>query len=306
MLKEDIMETTSTLPAVTAAEGVWPVMILAHNEAEHIVACLDSVYAAEPGRKFEIFVLANGCTDNTEEIVEGYAKTHPGVNLVHINMPDKCNAWNVYIHDVIPTRAAAHTVYFFMDGDARACPRAFSELDRGLRDQEHALAASAVPFSGRSMKRDRTNMVAERELVANLYALSGKFVDDIRLKQVRLPVGFEGDDGLIGALVKWDLDPRQQWDDRRLVPCPNAGFTFESISWLRWRDWKTYWRRRIRYARRQYEFKLLGPRLKRQGITGMPVRISELYKDLNACRLQWSGVYTLFNWLALKEMTRSR
>jgi glycosyltransferase involved in cell wall biosynthesis len=300
------MDTTSSRHVRTATGTVWAVMVLAHNEAAHIVACLDSIYAAEPGQDFEIVVLANGCTDNTEEIVEGYAQTHAGVNLVHIDMPDKCNAWNVYIHDVIPSRASDHKVYFFMDGDARACSNAFSELARGLETDDYALAASAVPFSGRSMKRDQTNMVAERELVANLYALSRKFVKNLQLKQVRLPLGFEGDDGLIGALVKWDLDPREQWDHRRLVPCPNAGFTFESISWLRWRDWKTYWRRRIRYARRHYEFKLLGPRLKREGITGMPVRISELYKDANACRLEWSGIYTLFNWLAVKEMTRWR
>jgi glycosyltransferase involved in cell wall biosynthesis len=300
------MNTTFSPHAVSEAGSAWPVMVLAHNEAAHIVSCLDSIYAAEPGRDFEIFVLANGCTDNTEEVVETYAKTHPGVHLVHIDMPDKCNAWNVYIHDVIPSRVAGRNVYFFMDGDARACPNALSELARALEHDEHALAAAAVPFSGRSMNRDQANMVAERELVANLYALSGKFVEHLQLKQVRLPLGFEGDDGLIGALVKWDLDPRQRWDHGRLVPCPNAGFTFESISWRRWRDWKTYWRRRIRYARRRYEFELLGPRLKKEGIQGMPVRASDLYKNVNASKLRWSGIYTIFSWLALKEMTKQR
>jgi glycosyltransferase involved in cell wall biosynthesis len=300
------MDTPSTLPAASAAETIWPIMVLAHNEAEHIVSCLESVYAVEPGKKFEIFVLANGCTDNTEEIVEGYAKNHPEVHLVHIDMADKCNAWNVYIHDVIPIRAAGHDIYFFMDGDARACPNAFSELARALEQDEHALAAAAVPFSGRSMNRDRAGIVAERALVANLYALRGKFLEHLQQKEVRLPLGFEGDDGLIGALVKWNLDPRQRYDERRIVPCANAGFTFESMSWRRWSDWKTYWRRRIRYARRDYEFELLGPRLKKQGIQGMPLRASDLYTNVNACKLRWSGIYTVFSWLALKEMTRQQ
>jgi glycosyltransferase involved in cell wall biosynthesis len=298
------MNATLNTETATGARPVWPVMVLAHNEATHIVDCLDSIYKAEPERHFEIYVMANGCTDDTEEIVENYAKTHAGVHLVHIDMPDKCNAWNVYIHEVIPHRVSGHDVYFFMDGDARVCTSALSELTRALERDTHALAAGAVPFSGRSMKHDQADLVAERGLVANLYALSGKFVRHLQDRGVRLPLGLEGDDGLIGALAKWDLDPTQKMDDRRVVPCANAGFTFESISWRRWRDWKIYWRRRIRYARRDYEFQLLGPRLKDRGIEGMPLRISDLYEKANECELKWAGINTLFYWLALREMSR--
>src|SRR5262245_401256 len=108
------MSNSLTTYAAVKREPVWPVMVLAHNEASHIVACLDGLYTAEPGRVFEIFVLANGCTDNTEEIVSRYARNHPGVNLVHIDMPDKCNAWNAYIHEIIPKCVGSHQVYFFM------------------------------------------------------------------------------------------------------------------------------------------------------------------------------------------------
>ena len=52
----------------------WPVMVLAHNEATRIVACLDSIYAADPGHAFSIFVMANGCTDDTEENREGICR----------------------------------------------------------------------------------------------------------------------------------------------------------------------------------------------------------------------------------------
>ena len=78
-------------------------MVLAHNEAKNIVACLDSIHAAEPEHPFSIFVMANGCTDDTEKIVTEYADTHDGVNLVSIKMPDRCNAWNVFIHETAPT-----------------------------------------------------------------------------------------------------------------------------------------------------------------------------------------------------------
>src|SRR5574341_2517124 len=171
---------------------VSPVMVLAHNEASHIVACLDSLYTAEPGKEFDVFVLANGCTDNTEEIVENYAKNRAGVNLVRLEIADKCNAWNVYIHDIIPRRAEGHSFYFFMNGDAQACPNALSELAHALECNSEALAAAAVPFSGSSMHNDRAMIHDNHGLVANLYALTGNFVAHLQQKEVRLPVGLEG------------------------------------------------------------------------------------------------------------------
>jgi hypothetical protein len=106
---------------------------------------------------------------------------------------------------------------------------------------------------------------------------------------------------LIGALVKWDLDPRTEWDNARIVPCPQAGFSFDSLSWLRPRDWRTYWRRRIRYARRQYEFQLIGRRLKGAGLEAMPTHIRELYRDAGVCHIRWTWS-VLFDWLALRAM----
>ena len=59
----------------------WPVMVLAHNEERHIAACLDSIFAADPEREFDIFVMANGCTDRTVEIVSKYRAHRRGFRL---------------------------------------------------------------------------------------------------------------------------------------------------------------------------------------------------------------------------------
>jgi len=66
--------------------------VLAYNEERHIEACLDSIFTAEPDRRFEVFVMANGCTDRTEEIVRQYGRRRPEVHLVSIVLGDKCNA----------------------------------------------------------------------------------------------------------------------------------------------------------------------------------------------------------------------
>jgi len=93
-------------------------MVLAHNEERYIKACLDSIFTADPACSFEVFVMANGCSDRTEEIVREYARRRPEVKLVSLALGDKCNAWNVFIHETIPADCPGREVYFFMDGDA--------------------------------------------------------------------------------------------------------------------------------------------------------------------------------------------
>lgn len=282
--------------------GPYPVMVLAHNEERHIVACLDSIFAADPALRLEVFVMANGCTDRTETMVQAYAASNPAVRLVSIALGDKCNAWNVFIHEVVPERCPDRPAYFFVDGDARFLPGSFAAMLRSFAREPLANAVGAPPASGRNARHDRLELLEERGLVANLYALRGRFVDRLIAKGVRIPCGLEGDDGLIGALVRWDLDPTRPMNPQLIAPCAEAGFIFESMSLTRPSDWRAYWRRMVRYGRRRYEFKLLGARLHAKGIAAMPGHIRDLYACAGELRLAWDGVYTLTNWFALREM----
>jgi glycosyltransferase involved in cell wall biosynthesis len=278
-------------------------MVLAHNEERHIERCLDSIFAADPELAFAVFVMANGCTDGTEDIVLKYAARRPEVHPVSIALGDKCNAWNVFIHETVPTYCAGREVYFFMDGDARAVRGSFSAMARALEQNGYANAAAAVPASGRSAARDRRDLIEQHGLVANLYALRGPFVERLRKMAVRLPLRLEGDDGLLGALIKWDLAPeRQRFDVGRIAPCEEAGFEFESLSPLRPADWKSYWKRSVRYSRRRYEFQLLATVLKAGGISALPADITELYRRAADLSLRWEGLHTVANAVALREM----
>jgi glycosyltransferase involved in cell wall biosynthesis len=285
-------------------DAPWPVMVLAHNEEKRIKKCLDSIYAAEPGRKFAIFVMANGCTDSTEALVREYGKTHEGVSLVSIDIGCYCNAWNVFIHETIRAHALDSDVYFFMDGDGRVWPGSFSEMAKGLAENPEANAAGSVPKTGRSMEKDTRELIENRSFVANLYCLRGRMVRDFQAKNVRLPVKMEGDDGIIGALVKWDLDPRQEWNHNRIVSCPKAGFLFDPVSPLDIHAWRPYLRRLIRYGRRRYEFDLLRPRLKKMGLKGLPQHISEIYHESKSLKLRWQGIYTITNFIALMQLRK--
>ena len=177
-------------------------------------------------------------------------------------------------------------------------------MAKALESDKEANAAGSIPMSGHSQEQHARSALESRTFNANLYALKGRFVKQLQGKGVRLPLKLEGDDGLIGALVKWDLDPRRQWDHRRVVPCGDAGFLFDAVSPLDIHAWKPYLRRLIRYGRRRYEFELLLPRLKKDGLLGLPEHISEIYSDAKRLKLRWQGIYTITNAIALMQLRK--
>ena len=281
------------------ASAPWPVAVFAHNEARNIVACLDSLQAASAVPP-ACYVLANACTDATEAQVRDYARTHPNVHLVSIVVGDKANAWNVFVHEAAPAGQAA---YFFMDGDVRATPGALDAMARTLEGDPHANGVSALSMSGRGVEAFRRDMLRDKGVAGNLYGLRGAFVERIHAQGIHMPVGTIGEDALMGAMLKWDLRGDIRWDDGRVVVAPEAGFEFDSVSpWLP-REWKKYFRRRVRYSVRGYQNKMLGRAIQPAGFEALPHHVRELYpRYRDVLKLEWRGVDTLFDWLAMREI----
>lgn len=280
-------------------KSTWPVAVFAHNEARNIVACLNSLQRASSS-PVECYVLANACSDDTENLVRDYAKRYPNVHLVSIALGDKANAWNAFVHDVAPPGAA---YYFFIDGDVRATAGALDALAQALEHHPTANAASALPCSGRNVEAFRRDMLKNNGVAGNLYGLRGAFVARIRERAIRMPIGTIGEDALIGAMLKWDLRGDVRWDDSKVVVGEAAGFEFESISpWLP-REWKKYFRRRVRYSVRGYQNRMLGRTIQPTGFEALPRHVSELYvRYPDTLTLRWHGFNTLFDWLAVREI----
>jgi glycosyltransferase involved in cell wall biosynthesis len=279
------------------------VAVFAHNEARRILRCLDSLRAAAEGISLDVIVLANGCRDHTAAVARAWV---PGpdadisVRVAEIARGDKANAWNEFVHRL--SGPADH--YVFCDGDCYAEPRAINHLVDALAHDPHAQAASALPVTGRSVAMAREAMARQRDLAGNLYALRGEFVQRIRRAGIRLPIGLVGDDSLVGAFAKFDLLPVPgRWDDTRIYPVPQAGFGFDSMNPLSRTDIRTYWRRRVRYSVRRYQFIALREVFLAGGFTAMPSRIEDLAGALPAAaRLTWRGGDTLFDWLARRRI----
>ena len=104
---------------------------------------LDSLQAAS-SHPIACYVLANACTDRTEALVRDYAASHANVHLVSIEVGDKANAWNVFVHEVAPS-GAAH--YFFIDGDVRATVGALDAMAQALENVTVKPPRARSPFT---------------------------------------------------------------------------------------------------------------------------------------------------------------
>jgi len=277
----------------------WPVAVFAHNEARNIIACLDSLQAAA-SHPLECHVLANACSDRTEALVREYSASHPNVHLLSIMLGDKANAWNVFVHEAAP-RGASH--YFFIDGDVRATPGALDAMAQTLTQHPLANGVSALPNSGRGVAAFRRDMLKDNGVAGNLYGLRGDFVERIRAQTINMPVGTIGEDALIGAMLKWDLRGDTRWDNSRVVVAREAGFEFDSVSpWLP-REWKKYFRRRVRYSVRGYQNKMLGRAIQPGGFQALPRCIQSLYPEYaDTLKVRWRRLDTVFDWLAVSQI----
>lgn len=273
------------------------IAVFAHNEARKIIACLESV-RKDIRAGDTCVVLNNGSIDDTSALVLQFSHQHDFCKLVEISIGDKCNAWNVFIHEL---RVDAD-LFCFLDGDCEIVPGSLDALENCLESNPTANAVAALPASHVGAN-SRKVMVRIGGLAGNLYALSGSFVHRIREAHVKLPLGLVGDDSLIGALAYWDLNPKNTWDKTRIVLCEGAEFSYTPLSRFSFNDIRLYYKRKIRYSVRQFQNNLIMRPLKERGLTGIPRHADDLYLGrASEVRLTWSGVHTWFDWLAIRAI----
>ena len=277
------------------------IAVFAHNEQSKIEAALNGLIFSGIDAHVPIHVLANGCNDKTAEIVSQISRAHPQIRLHIIELGDKANAWNYYVHGV----GESASIHCFIDGDVEIQPGAIRALSDALKASPGSRAATGAPVSGRHRESWLQALEMHGGLAGNLYALSSDFIERIRLIELRIPVGTIGEDGFVGAMASFDLHPEAGWDSRRITLARNASFAFDSLDWRKQADLKLYVRRRIRYALREIQNRMLRSHIKSNGYRNMPSHITEFYarypEHLSA---RWRGFDTVFHILALRRIFR--
>ena len=301
--------TVSCLSQRSSEPPYWSLAVFAHNESGRIRAALERIVAAAGGVDIEVWVLANGCTDATCEEVRACAEVVPNLWLAEIPLADKANAWNLYVHELIaPDRAAQVDTYFFTDGDVTLERDALMLLAATLHTVPDVRAAGGMPATGRDKTAWRRRMVANGTLAGNLYALRAGFIDSIRRKRVRIPIGLIGEDLFVSWLVHTNLGTTAgPVAHPACAFCPRAEFSFRSMSPWRLRDYRRYLRRKWRYTLRALQLEMLMHVLRSGGLALMPGHVDELYRTAPLpSRLRWDGIDTPMRFLAVLNIRRFR
>ena len=106
------------------------VIVPAHNEANVIQRCLDSLVNQSDLER--IVVACNGCTDNTVQIVR---QNYPQVVCLDLSIPSKVNALNE------AEKHIASWPVFYIDADVALSDGAIGQVSKGMRDKQLLLAA---------------------------------------------------------------------------------------------------------------------------------------------------------------------
>jgi glycosyltransferase involved in cell wall biosynthesis len=262
--------TPCATPESERAHPSVAIAVLAHNEARRIGKCLDTLTADAPG--IPIDVVVNGSSDETAAI----ARAHPNrcISVREYAQGGKSRSWNRFVLDET-TRYAACQI--FVDGDAEVTPGSILGLAAILAENPGANLASGMPRNGRKVEHYRSKMRAEHGVFGDLYAARGSFLERMKSAGIRLPDDLIGDDGLIGALAKTDLQNEDHWDNNRVVVCEAAGFLCEPVQLARSHTLKMQYRRMINYSMRHFQNRIISQIMRTKGPHAFPGNLADLY-----------------------------
>ena len=282
--------------------SIYNVVVFAHNEEQRITRCLESILAQGGNGLQYIYVLVNGCTDDTADVVTRFSANQPKVIGVWLDVADKAASWNHYVQH-LSSDADQHV---FVDGDIYLADNALPELLAPLQNTTHVLATAAVPASGRSRVQRLSNMQRWGRLAGALYALSDALVSEIREERRALPAGLIGEDFLVTCLVKGSVEHQQLFaPSKRLKVVPGARFYFDGRRIIHWQHWQAAMNRLVRYQVREHQLKLLFHYMQDKPSAQMPANISELYTELaHLIRYQYRGRNTPVDMLAVRFIKR--
>lgn len=261
---------------------LWSIGVFGRNEAARIGACLRAIaragQQAAPRARLHVTVLLNGTTDDSPALA-ATALRELGLAGAVYQVPHGCksHALNLFLHELRPPAE----MYICIDAYAEIQPDALVRLAARLDASPQALAAAAVPSSGRSAAALRQGMLQYPGLHGSLFALRGSVVARLAEAGLRLPVGLYRGDGLLGAFLMHDLDAaRHDWEWARVAVEPEASWTTPQWQPWRLRDLRRHLHRLVRQGRGRLESAALRQAIYHGGgFAALPVDADRLVRD---------------------------
>ena len=303
----------SAATEVLRDDVAWAVAIFASRETPvELLATLDATLAAaQKPTLIDILINGNGALAETfSKRLESTAtsKNAATVRVWSIGVGDKANAWNQYVHRIW---SAGRSV-FFMDGYVRPDPDALALLEAGMVSAPDVLGATGIPRAGSSAARQRRQMLEKGGLHGNLYCLRSATMEAIRKTPFYLPLGIYRTDSILGAALKFNLDPaHNQWKPERVQVNPDAGWDTRIKNWWRLSDIKSQLKRILLQARGDLENRAFRHRfaIKKSSLPELPRTASALVLSWAASCPEDARLIirrNMFSGWALKKLKKPR
>lgn len=224
----------------------YNIVMFAYNEEENIANSISSVYRNSDEGLNYFYLLANGCSDNTVRKANEIKASlqFENMNVVEIELGDKCNAWNKYVHEL----ADNADVHFFIDADVQFSEHCFSKMTSALvAAPDSTMVIAGLPLSGRNVDFYRSLVLERSCFFGNLYGMKRAFVSRIREKPFRLPIGLNWIDSFLTKAVNTDLNFTQHNLPNRTTWIEGVGYNFDKLSLFKRSDIQLYINRIARY-----------------------------------------------------------
>ena len=277
------------------------IAVFAHQEEARIERCLESVVSAtSKPDMLNVRVLANGCSDRTVELVTEFCSDRTGFALDVIELGDKSNAWNHYVHSDIDLQAN----HYFLDGDTWLPALALDAIEKTW-DESNDWAVAPLPIG--VAENLRHFLHKNRCISGNFYGVSGKFITAVRQADFRLPVGYIGDDSLVSWLLQCGFDARGAPQGVAIVHdtgpvIPRVPINFGSLKMLH--------KRYKRYALRYYQQEVFYALANNGQLQDLPANAAEIHGHLRRLGprtlFRFQGIQTLYHPWAIAHIVRGK
>ncbi|MDH3376306.1 MAG: glycosyltransferase [Gammaproteobacteria bacterium] len=225
--------------------------VLTWNEEESIEATLGSLFrqsifrlVSDRGGKTEVLVVANGCTDRTQELAQAVFDNSQSTKIkipedvrcqvVELKERGKVNAWNVFVHELSNNEA---DYLFLMDADILVNERdamwsmlialetdSFAQVstDQPVKDVKHGAASPLTRLI--SLGTSKMTQAGSAQLTGQLYCIRASMA-----RKIRLPRGLLVEDGFIKTLVCTDLLTAES-NSNRIARTQDASHVFQAYT----------------------------------------------------------------------------
>lgn len=191
--------------------------IFSHNEEIAVTGMLTSLASQDIFQHAEfstkVFLLANGCTDQTVAKAKSYMQSFPGklpLQIVETDQGGKSRTWNLFVHDT-SRKSAKYTV--FCDCDIEL-PRTdtIRKMVEFLQEKPEVDAASSRPV------KDITFYPKNLTFIEKIISASGDQLDGGQTsicgqlyimrtstaRRIHIPIGLPVEDGFVRAMILTD------------------------------------------------------------------------------------------------------